>query len=211
MSARNLKLVMVALFTLASIGTVVPQAHASSCNSALNVIGGDILRQMSTILQSVGCTAAGGTWDDCYASAKKRTEIAEKSLEYWKTMSKNSWANLGARSLAIGDKEHGTLVGTSGRLFITTTTMPYDSARLIITERGGKSKVGVAICMLNSSGTLRHIKDVTLNGSKAAKKDKNESHEYLLDGVQGAVLQVHLDAKSVSNSFKYDIEIVPVP
>jgi hypothetical protein len=195
---------------LAATVNAAPGRAGTECNSAASIIGKDVSKQMATFLLAAGCAGATGNWAACYATAHKWTEIAEQSVNYFNKMAGNSWARLGARSIVLGSPEQGTIVGTAGRIYVTTTTLPSSSARIIVTERGGKGKVGVAICKADAGGQMARLEQFVLNASKAEKKQGNQRVEVTVAGVKDSVLQIHLDGKSASNSLKYKIEVVPL-
>ena len=191
------------------VGSVQPAA-ATGCNSAATVVASDIGKQMATYLVAAGVTVVSGNWAAAYTSAKQWEKIAEMSIEYFNKMAGGSWAQIGPRPLVLGAVQKGRIIGTTGRIFITTTTLPSNSARIVVTERGGKGKVGVAICKANTDGRLTNLHEVTFNGSKKDKKDEDEKVEYVVSGVKDCVLQIHLDGKSAAKSFSYSIKIEPI-
>lgn len=184
-------------------------ANATGCESAASRIGSDIGKQMATILAAAGCAAVSGDWAACYKESAKWADIADEAATYWNGMAEGTSWQVGPRPIELGAWEGGTIVGTTGRVFISTTTLPSSSCQVTIKELGGKGKTGIAICKVESDGDMTQLKDITFNDSNADQKDKSESKTYTLTGVKGCVLQIHLDGKSVANTFEYKVKIVP--
>jgi hypothetical protein len=208
------KILTICVFT----GAMVPASAYADCKSAATVAG-DIFNEVGTQAITAGCAAikaAGGNGFtakdllDCYQRAGFYTDMTSALTTWWNTtVGKNGWGKIGARHLADGaPAEDGTLIGTSGRQFVTFP-MKDDTATLTITERDGKAKTNVVICkhLPNDGGKWTELTTVWFNDTNDRQKEDHEKRTVQLKDVAGTIVSIKLDAKSVTNKFAYSIKL----
>jgi hypothetical protein len=181
-------------------------AHATGCESAASVTS-DIWAEWGTEIKIVGCigvaAASGGmTFDSCYASANKLDKLIQNMIAFWNKQANNSWAKIGPRRLDFDMWHEGNIIGTTGRMFISAYPAHKKHVRLKITKLDGKGKVGVAVCKQSSDKKWTKVTEHEFNPG-----DDNVGHtwEILIKGAKDDVISVHIDGKSVTNSFKYKL------
>lgn len=194
-----------------TVMTLSFNANATSCGSAATVAA-NIWGNWGEMLKTGGCSVAGlATMNPelvkpCMDGADKWDKVIQKSIKNWNEESKGSSATIGKRQLVLDDWEEGSIIGTTGRVFVTTTPVPSGS-KVVINERGGKGKAGIAICKVSKDGKQNKLKEYTFNDSKSDKSNEKEKFTYSYKGPGDAVLVIHLDGKSVTNKFEYKVKV----
>ena len=123
-------------------------------------------------------------------------EVSEKMIAFWNNMSKNSWATIRPRQLSFGATLQGKLVSTGGRMFVSAEPLDNDTVNLKIKKTDGKAKTSVTVCK-DDHGKKSKVWEFTIdNGKDNVGKTWTKS----LSGMQGRILTIHLDAKSVANT-----------
>ena len=132
-------------------------AFAQNCQSATKVAA-DIYDKVGTEAIALGCSAVkialageGNTFDtkdllDCYKDASFFSGLTKSLVGWWNNqVADNNWSTLGPRRLTLNTNLDGTLVGTTGRMFIS---FPLENDTLTITtsERDGKAKTSLIVC-----------------------------------------------------------------
>jgi hypothetical protein len=176
------------------------------------------------IASKIGCTVAGGvaaaisqnpesalkTVQQCLQT-KDKIEQAIRSAEenYRAAIGRTSSLTIGPRLLRLDRWERGTIVSSAERLFVTAAPMFTDKPTLRIREIGGKGKVSVTVCAykLANGGKkkCRKLLDFLVNEDRGEKRDRGQSFNLRLSGVEDEWISVHLDGKSVANTFKYKL------
>ena len=142
----------------------------------------------------------------CLETQGKIEEAIKKANEaYSGIVGKTSNLTIGPRLLRLNTLEKGNIFGTSGRVFCTSVPMNKNEVSITIEELKGKGKVGIAICTIDEKGKHEQRADFTLNENKQEKVKDNQKIKVNLKRVEGKWLIVHLDGKSVANTFKYQI------
>ena len=185
----------------------------STCKSAYNVVD-DLYKEYGEVAKKAGCAVVGAATKnpaivpDCIKAADKVEEVVGQMTKIWNSLAgQSSWATIGARRLDPGVKYDGTLIGTAGRMFVSPTPCHFNKGRVKISEKGGKAKTSVNICLMDPNGKTTSVGEYTLNENKAEKKDSDQSINKTFSNAKGNFVVVHLDAKSVTNKFKYSIKL----
>jgi hypothetical protein len=193
----------------------------ASCDSAISAIV-NLWGEYGEIAKRLGCTAAGVavgvatsnpqaalmTIQQCLERADK-IEDAIRTAEsaFSEVIGRTSGLTIGPRLLRLDTWESGTIVGTTERLFLTAAPMSRNSATFLLHEQGGKGKVSVTVCAFTADRDHRKLVDFVVNESEAEKDDKDQKFSIRLSGVEGRWISVHLDGKSVANTFKYKLKL----
>jgi hypothetical protein len=192
-------------------------AQAQSCTSAAKVAG-DIYQKVGTEAVALGCSAIkiafgkDDTFDqkdllECYKDASFYTGLIDSLTGWWNTkVANNEWSTLGPRRFTANTDHDGTLLGTSGRMFITFP-MKEDNATILISERDGRAKTSVVICKHYPDGKWSQLSTRWFNESNDMQKKENEVERLELTGVKGSELSLSLDGKSFTNSFSYTVRV----
>ena len=185
----------------------------SQCKSAYGIVD-DLWGKYGEVAKKAGCTVAGAVTEnpqiipECIKAADKVENTVGEMIKTWNSLAgKSTWATLGARMLAPGVKYKGTLVSTSGRMFVSPSPCHFDRGRVEISETDGKAKTSIDICLMDPNGKNSNVGSYTLNENKAEKKDSDQTINKSFSGAMGKFVVVHLDAKSVANKFKYSIKL----
>lgn len=174
------------------------QAWAQSCDSAAKVTS-DIWDEVDTFVKIYPCV----TVVDCVV--KKGSLLTDKLTSFWNAAAGNSWARIGPRKLPFGSTLEGTLVGTGGRMYISFPASETPIT-VTITETDGKGKASVVICKVDEKNRRTKVATRWFNDTSARKKETREKRSVTVKGVKGEIITVHLDGKSVGNTFGYKIK-----
>ncbi len=179
----------------------------SSCGSGASVIA-DLWKEYGAVAKTVGCFSAEAVslgqipYEACYKSASQFEKTLEDMIAFWNKMANNNWATIGPRRLEFGDWLEGRLVSTGGRLFISETPLNKGTVDLTLTKTNGKAKTSVTVCKYAENGKATTLWDFEVDsGNDTVGKTFKKS----LTGVYNHILSVHLDAKSVTNTFEYKL------
>ena len=93
------------------------------------------------------------------------------------------------------------------RMFITAEPMDTDEMRVRLIERGGKGRVGIAICALAENGDEDELADFEWNENRSERRDDSQSLSRRFHGVRGRWIVVKLDGKSVAKRFRYKLRL----
>lgn len=108
---------------------------------------------------------------------------------------------IGPRLLEIGnlDKEGGTVLGATKRTFFTNISQ-LDFIDIVIDKTSGKAETEVKICVHNENGSVENsVAHIFPNGKGNRKK------VFAFRGVEGKILSVTINNKSVTNRFGYEL------
>jgi hypothetical protein len=201
---------------MAVLLTVLPGlTQAETCQSAAKVAG-DIFDKVGTEAIALGCSAVKvamgkeetfGMNDllECYKDASFYTNLAKSLNGWWNNqVANNGSLTIGPRHLTIDTDLDGTLVSTSGRMFISFP-MEKDAVTITINERDGKAKTSVVACKHKPDGKWEEVATRWFNDSNDQKGNKKESRKIELQGVKGYEVSLHLDSKAVLGDFAYTV------
>jgi hypothetical protein len=199
---------IISITTLAAAitGLTIPEAHAGGCESGAKITA-DIWKEHDATLKALGCTvvtiASEGSVPPnvCLDAADKVAKVATQMIEFWNVAAGNSWAKIGPRRLDLGTKLNGTLVSTGGRMFITATPLDKDTLDLDLEKIDGKAKTEVTVCK-EYRGKMTTVWTFMIDNGNDNVGKKWTKH---LTGVKGHNIVFNLDAKSVANTFKYEL------
>jgi hypothetical protein len=195
----------------------------ASCESAVSAIT-NLYKKYGDVAGKIGCTVAGGvagalaenpavalkTIQTCLET-KDLVEkaIKEAEAQYSSVIGKTSGLTIGPRLLPLDSWQSGTIISTGERLFLTAAPMPTNNPVLKIRELDGKGKVSVTVCSFTLSeggkADTKKIKDFLVNEDNKEKKDKSQSFDITLSGVENRWISVHFDGKELFNTFKYKV------
>ena len=133
--------------------------------------------------------------------------VRKAEAQYSSVVGKTSSLTIGPRLLRLGEWESGTLPSTFERLFVTAAPMSRDNATLRIREQGGKGKVSITVCKFQADEKKKCIKAFLINEDETEKKDEDQSFDIQLMDIENQWISVHLDGKSVANTFKYKLKL----
>ena len=91
-------------------------------------------------------------------------------------------------------------------MFVSFPVFNKNSVKITIDETAGKGKASVTVCKVNKNNQHTNIATKWFNTDKKAKKKKNEKRTVIVNGAKEHIILVHLDGKSVGNSFSYKIK-----
>lgn len=152
----------------------------------------------------VTAPAAAEMYLECYATVTAYEEVAKKAITKWNDLVGNTWASLGPRALEANTKLSGTLVSTGGRVFISPAPLPanVDEVELSLKKTGGKGKTSVTICKVSANGKASQLWSFTI---EAGDDNDGKTWSRSLKNLDGYVLSVHLDCKSVTKKLEYEL------
>lgn len=196
---------------------------AHSCESAVSAIT-NLYNKYGDVAGKIGCTVGGvavGIATENPATALKTIQtcletkdkvekaIKDAEAEYESVIGKTSSLTIGPRLLPLDSWQSGTIISTGERLFLTAAPMPTDDPVLKIRELDGKGKVSVTVCSFTvgtgGKADTKKIKDFFVNETDKEQRDKSQSFDITLSGVENRWISVHLDGKSLANTFKYKL------
>ncbi len=188
---------------LLSLVALPSAAQAIGCGKGKE-IAKKLFDKSRDVAEVAGCyyvQAAYGVPKALCSAATKTTRKVEKEMRnYWNRMVKNSWATIGPRALQIGKTEKGTLVGPLSRLFVSGRPVGPPTVKITVKRTGGKAKAEATICKTDSKGNLKALK--TLTWPKGAGQ---QARSVTVKKAQGAILVVHVHAKTAARKFKYSV------
>jgi hypothetical protein len=206
------------LLTLALTVTpfVLPQpASAQSCSGATTVTS-DIWAHFAEVTTDLGCTllreyadeggapyrVARSARPNCWA-ADVHSAILQEMITYWNYRVDNSWATIGPRRIDLDEHETGRLVSTGGRTFLSPSPLAQRRVTITIDELDGRARTGIAICKIDEHNERTLVRTVWFNDTRAQKRNRSERRVVQVRGARDRLLMVHMDAKSVTNTFRY--------
>lgn len=187
-------------------------ATAQSCQSAPSVIS-DLNKEISKKLIKLGCAISATyqgsdtqNYNNCISDVTKYQKLTEQMVTYWNGR-KNSWSTIGPRRLNFGQYEHGRLVSTGGRMYISCVPSNKNTMTVDISELDGKGKTSFVVCKVDRRGNYTQLRNGWFNDSSDRKKKTNEKRSFTISGVQGHLISIHFDGKSVGNTFQYKVRV----
>jgi hypothetical protein len=196
--------ILVVVLLLAIVPSIT---YAQSCTSAAQVVA-DVWEKAGEVAMAIGCgvaTVAGGVdFSTCYASANFLSELTSTLIGWWNSVVDNSWATIGPRLLELNTDLDGKLVSTSGRMFVSLP-IATDKITVTIDERDGKAKTSVVVCKHDKKGNATQVATKWFNDTNDKQKKTDEHREVVVTGAKDHIISVHLDAKSVANTFSYTV------
>lgn len=187
-------------------------ATAQSCQSAPSVIS-DLNEEIAKKLIKIGCgisTAYSGgdakTFNACISDINKYRKLTDQMVAYWNGR-KSSWSTIGPRRLDFGKYEHGRLVSTGGRMYISCVPSNKSTLTVDISELDGKGKASFVVCKVDRRGNYTQLRRGWFNDSSDRKKKKDEKRSFKISGVKAHIISIHFDGKSVGNTFQYKVRV----
>lgn len=185
-------------------------AAAQSCQSAPSVIS-DLNKEIANKLIKLGCgisaVYSGGdaqTFNNCISDVTKYRKLTEQMVTFWNGR-RNSWSTIGPRRLNFGQYEHGRLVSTGGRMYISCVPSNKNTMTVDISELDGKGKTSFVVCKVDRRGNYTPLRTGWFNDSSDRKNKKDEKRSFTIKGVKGHIISIHFDGKSVGNTFQYKV------
>ncbi|MDF1581405.1 MAG: PASTA domain-containing protein [Desulfuromonadales bacterium] len=178
-----------------------------SCRSWY-AIAVDITAEAQRIAKELGCAAVQppAMWQACIKHIDKIGKWNAYNLQLKKRwnrlVKKTSWAAIGPRDLTFGKTHNGRIIGTTGRMFITPVPILDETIKIKLNKKAGKSRTSVTVCSYMPGGD--RINEWNFE-SPGGNDNKGQSWEKDLTGMEGKLLSIHLDGKSVADTFQYSI------
>ena len=196
---------MTTVVLIAAVLAFPAVASAGSCGSAASVTS-DLWDEWGEVAKVVGCAgvaaASGGfTYTACYASANKMDKAMKKMVSFWNKMAGNSWAKLGPRRLSFDTWYEGSVLGMTGRVFVSPHPSPTKRVTVKVKKTGGKGKAEVTVCKTDSRNKTAKAAAYTFAASAPSGKEWKKEVKGALDDI----ITVHIDGKSATKSFKYKV------
>ncbi|WP_026231848.1 hypothetical protein [Neolewinella persica] len=179
---------------------------AQSCKSAPSIVS-DLNGKIASVLTAQGCTISSpGSFNKCMNNAAMYGTLKTEMNSYYNSRSR-SWATIGPRRLDFGSYDEGTIVSTGGRMYISAVPSNKNTLTIDIKELDGKGKVSYVVCKVDRNGRYTNLKTGWINEINSQKSNKRETRSHTLTNVQGYLITVHFDGKSVGNTFQYKVRV----
>lgn len=166
----------------------------------------DIFKKAVVLAKDLGCkfvdAAAWGQCVDDIEKAGKMRQFSTQLTQLWGHLVKNSGLTIGPRKLMFGTNHNGTIVGSTGRMFITPVPINGENINIRLTKKAGKSRTYVTVCSYLPDGIQNSEWQFE---SPGGNKNKGQVWTKSLANMQGKILSIHLDGKSVANTFQYSV------
>lgn len=193
--------------TLSAVALAVPARAEAACGSSAATVAGDVWEQFHDEALMLGCAAgsvlASVDFDDCYGTLSFYTDIFDAMVSWWNDMANNSWATIGPRQLQWSGIMNGTLQLGGGRVFCSAAPSNKDTVEISIEKLDGRAETEVEICKMRKDGSSLTTHTFTFaNGLDNVGTVKTRT----VTGAKDDVICVHLNNKSVTNSFQYSID-----
>jgi microsomal dipeptidase-like Zn-dependent dipeptidase len=186
---------------------VSTSAHAACTNTA-DVVE-DVWAAYEKYAREAGCMApikGPLKWTACALERPigRRLRLLDQMVGWWNSAANNGWATLGHRNLGI-EPEEGTIVGTTGRLFVGLA--PTNSGRVTVEleRRSGNGRTQVEIC-----AHRRHQRPESLR-TEIVDPSREDRWSWVFNDLEDAIVTVHLDGRSVANRFGYELQLTAEP
>lgn len=197
-----MRLLISSFFFLLFIGTM----NAQSCKSAPSVVS-DLNKKITNVLKAQGCALTNPkSFNKCMANPGMYAKLKAEMNRYFNSRSK-SWAKIGPRRLNFGTYHEGRIVSTGGRMYISAVPSNKKTLTIDIKELDGKGKVSYVVCKVDRFGQYTKLKTGWINEINSQKSNKRETRRHTLTNVQGSLISVHFDGKSVGNTFQYKVRV----
>ncbi len=212
---KNFTSLFLTLLLLLSVS--ISSSQAQSCNSAASVVS-DIFNKVHDLVVANGCVTGsdaaatrtrnnyGQNYFVCFNTASQINELQNQLVLFWNSKVNNSWATIGPRRLDLNQNHTGTLVSTGGRKFVSLPILDKNSITVTIDETSGKGKASVVVCKVNQNNQYTKVATKWFNDSKQKKMNKSEKQTVTVNGAKNHIIVVHLDGKSVANTFGYKLK-----
>ncbi len=178
-------------------------ATAQSCQSAPSVIS-DLNSEINKVLKDKGCSPA--SFPNCLANPATYTHLTSKMVQYWNQRS-SAWSTIGPRRLDFGSWEEGRIVSTGGRMYLSCVPSNKNSMTVNINELDGKGKTSYVICKIDKNGNYTKLHTGWFNEINSQQSNKSETRSHQLNNVNGYIISIHFDGKSVGNTFQYKVRV----
>jgi len=197
-----------------------PAVAGDGCDSATKVAadlwenwgdevraGGCLTAAAVSAILTQGATAASSAefYQKCYATLNEFNSIATSAVKKWNTLVGNTWAQLGPRALEFNKTLSGTVVGPGDRMFISAAPIPadLDEVEIELKKEDGKSETEVTVCKVAANGQGTTLWSFTIDGGK---DNQGKTWKKTFKNVDGYILSVFLNSKSVTRSMEYQLK-----
>jgi hypothetical protein len=185
----------------------------SKCQPAHKIVGeiweayGPAITQAGVVIGSAAGQPA--LMAALVAAGEVAAEVTKDMVSFWNSkIASNSWATIGPRRLDFGTKLEGKLLSTGGRYFICPELSRHETIRIEVWEEKGKAKTEVSFHLMNpKTGECRDEGNYLFNDNNDEKKNERQHVSKTISNALGFLPIVHLDAKSVANSFEYTVRL----
>jgi microsomal dipeptidase-like Zn-dependent dipeptidase len=174
----------------------------------------DLWEKYDAVARSVGCASpARGPFQfiACLDArpVQRAIKVGDHMVGYWNSMAQGGWATIGPRMLGP-TWEDGTILGTTGRTFVTTAPANTAKATVRITKTDGRNDTEVTICATRKGEKPRVISNFRIEANK-----DNDGRDVVREftNVSDSFISVHLDGKSLlpTDKFAYKIKMEAEP
>lgn len=197
-----MRLLLSAFLFLFFLGPIMAQ----SCKSAPSVVS-DLNGKITNVLKAQGCALSNPrNFNKCMADPGMYAKLKSEMNRYFNSRS-GSWSSIGPRRLDFGTYHEGRIVSTGGRMYISPVPSNKNSVTIDIKELDGKGKVSYVVCKVDRNGNYTKLKTGWINEINSQKSNKQETRRHTLTGVNGYLISVHFDGKSVGNTFQYKVRV----
>lgn len=180
--------------------------NAQSCKSAPSVVS-DLNKKITNVLKAQGCALTNPkSFNKCMADPGMYARLKTEMNRYFSSRA-NSWSKIGPRRLDFGTYHQGRIVSSGGRMYISALPFNKKTLTIDIKELDGKGKVSYVICKVDRYGRYTKLKTGWINEINSQKSNKRETRRHTLNNVQGHLISVHFDGKSVGNTFQYKVRV----
>jgi hypothetical protein len=202
--------ILTTLFLIFALhSTAIPR---DNCRSAAQVFG-DLYKKWGEVAIATGCvvgvTASTGGIGlpatlECIRKADKYAQAVEDMVKFFNANANNGRWTIGPRRIEWGKPQTGAVVSTFSRVFISAAPVDKDVITVKVKKIAGKAKADVIICKVDEKGNF-----INLLEFEFAKGDDNEGQEITktVSGVKGQLVQVRIDADSVTRKFEYRLTV----
>ncbi|MFK8161367.1 MAG: hypothetical protein AB8H12_02795, partial [Lewinella sp.] len=197
-----MRLLLSSFFFLFFLGSM----SAQSCKSAPSVVS-DLNKKITSVLKAQGCALTNPrSFNKCMMNPGMYATLKSQMNSYFNSRS-SRWSTIGPRRLDFGSYHNGRIVSTGGRMYISAVPANKNTMTIDIKELDGKGKVSYVVCKVDRNGRYTKLKTGWINEINSQKSNKRETRRHTLNNVQGYLITVHFDGKSVGNTFQYKVRV----
>jgi hypothetical protein len=192
---------------LAAVALAAPARAEAACGSSAATVAADVWEEFHDEALYVGCAVgavlASADFSDCYDTAVTYNDIFTSMVDWWNDMVNNSWATIGPRQLQWSGIMNGTLQLGGGRVFCSAAPSDKENVEITIEKLDGKAETEIEICKMRKDGSSVTTHTFTFaNGNDNIGTVKTRT----VTAAKDDVICVHLNNKSVTNSFQYSLD-----
>lgn len=186
----------------------VPQ---DKCRSAAQVFG-DLYKKWGEVAIATGCVVgvnvgtggiAMGATLQCIAKADKYAKAAEEMVRYFNSNADNGRWTIGPRRIEWGKAQTGTVVSTFSRVFISAAPVDKNTVTVKVKKLDGKARADVIICKVDEKGNFINLARIEFDKTDGPGAEITKT----VSGVKGHLVQVRIDADSITRKFEYRLTV----